>query len=203
MKKTAVLVTIIFVVGVLFFLSNQSLLKQVPASTLPVVKEQFAASATPVPTLVSPVKVGTPITLRISAIGVDAPIERVGQDKKGAMDVPKNVDGVGWYELGTKPGELGSAVMDGHLDKVTGERAVFYKLASLKVGEEIIVEDEFDKEYRFKVVENRTYPYDKLPLVKIFTTSDRPRLNLITCGGEWDVANKNYSNRQVVYAVME
>lgn len=151
----------------------------------------------PIPSVTQ--SVGVPLTLTIPSIGVTAPVEQVGLDDKKAMDVPKNVDGVGWYNLGTKPGDLGSAVVAGHMDKVTGEPAVFYDLEKVKIGDEILVMDEKQIQYRFKVTGSYSFPFDKLPLTEIFASTDKSRLNLITCGGEWDAKKKNYSNRLVVY----
>lgn len=41
--------------------------------------------------------------------------------------MPKRFDTVAWYVLGPRPGELGKAVMAGHLDAKTGP-AIFWRL---------------------------------------------------------------------------
>ncbi len=141
-----------------------------------------------------------PSTLEIPKLGVAANVEQVGLDSQGRMDVPKNVDNVAWYNLGVKPGERGNAVIDGHFDKVTGAPAVFYKLNSMVPGDEILSIDEEGKKYTYKVTDVKTYPYDKLPLQQVFGDTSKFMLNLITCGGEWNTAAQNYSNRTVVYS---
>lgn len=146
------------------------------------------------------IAIGIPKRLIIPKLGVDTIAESVAMDSVGRMDVPKNVDNVAWYNLGPKPGMLGSAVMSGHLDKVTGDPAVFYKLDELGAGDMIKVVDEFNKEYNFKVTGKKTYKFDQVPLQQVFNTNDKPRLNLITCGGKWDQNSQNYSNRTVVYS---
>jgi LPXTG-site transpeptidase (sortase) family protein len=155
----------------------------------------------PTPTLEpTPTPVGIiPTRLRISSIGVDTRVEKVGQTKEGAMDVPKNIWDVGWYELGTRPGEIGSAVIDGHLDGVNGS-AIFWNLNKLKPGQKIYVADETGKELTFEVTNTEIYPFDKAPLDKIFLESDDSRLNLITCNGTFDYRSLNYNNRLVVYS---
>lgn len=57
-----------------------------------------------------------PAFLRIPAIAVDAVIEKVGLTKDGAMGIPKDPLHLGWYLMGPRPGETGSAVVAGHLN---------------------------------------------------------------------------------------
>ncbi len=155
----------------------------------------------PAPVASSPsVSVSTPKTLSIPKIGVVSQVEPVGQDMQGEMDVPKSAAGVGWYNLGPKPGEVGSAVIDGHLDDIYGRPAVFWDLDRLSANDEMSVTDNAGKEYKFVVVDKQSYPFDRFPLEKVFDTNDKPRLNLITCEGVWNPASRNYSNRLVVYA---
>lgn len=61
-----------------------------------------------------------PATLLIPDIGVAAPVDPVGVDGRGDMDVPGATGHVGWYEPGPAPGDPGDAVIDGHLDWSTG-----------------------------------------------------------------------------------
>ncbi len=119
------------------------------------------------------------------------------------MDIPKKAADVGWFSLGFKPGEVGNAVIDGHLDTQTGAPAVFYDLKSLVVGDQIQVTDQAGKQYNFKVTQIQNYPFDQVPLQSVFGNSSRPHLNLITCQGTWDTQNKNYSQRTVVYTELE
>lgn len=145
---------------------------------------------------------GIPKTIRISKIKVDAPVESVGLDAKKAMDVPKNSDNAGWYNLGVKPGEKGNAVLDGHLDKSSGAPAIFWDVAKLEIGEKIIIEDENGKSTTFSVVKNTKYPYDNFPLQEVFGPTEKRMLNLISCNGVWNSKTHNYSQRTVVYAEM-
>ncbi len=145
----------------------------------------------------------TPRRLIISKLHVDAAIESVGMDSKGNMDVPKDSDNAAWYNLGYKPGENGSAVIDGHFDKQSGAPAVFYELGSLNSGDTIQIEQSDGKRLTFEVTKSDMYAYDKLPLQEIFNTSGKPVLNLITCNGTFDTSAKNYSKRLVVQAVLQ
>ncbi len=143
---------------------------------------------------------GLPQRVIIPKLQIDTAVEQVGLDNEGKMDVPENADNVGWYKLGYKPGEKGSAVMAGHNDKVTGAPAVFYKLSLLQIGDKIEVIDDKGKKYLFQVSQTQAFPYSDYPLQKVFGPNDNNMLNLITCNGVWDASTKNYSNRLTVFA---
>lgn len=141
-----------------------------------------------------------PVRLRIPAIGVDAAIESVGQDRAGRMETPSLVDDVAWYAPGAAPGEIGNAVLAGHLDRIGGAPAVFWALGKLAVGDDIFVTDSAGEELHFRVTGVDSYPYDAAPLDDIFGFAIRSRLNLITCRGKWDRSGQTYSQRLVVYS---
>lgn len=144
--------------------------------------------------------INIPKHISIPAIGVDTSIEQVALDAKGNMDVPKTDYTVGWYKLGYKPGEKGNSVLAGHLDKADSSPAVFWKLSELKAGDKIIITDVNDKSYTFTVTHLAKYPYDAFPLNEVFGSSDKPKLNLITCNGDWNSGTKIYSHRLVAYS---
>jgi sortase (surface protein transpeptidase) len=117
------------------------------------------------------------------------------------MDVPKSYDSVAWYKLGARPGEVGSAVMAGHLDSKTGP-AVFWRLRDLKPGDDVVVISDDGMERRFKVTETVVYRFDEAPLERIFAAPEGIGLNLITCGGTFDRRTQNYDQRIVVYTTL-
>lgn len=142
-----------------------------------------------------------PQSLRIPTINVDTTVESAGIDSERKPVLPKDADNVVWYNLGAKPGEMGSSVMAGHWDKITGEAAVFYDLNKLNEGDKIYVTDLEGKERTFSVTKKVDYPHDEVPLQEIYAGSrDAARLNLITCGGTWNAATQLYSHRTVVYS---
>lgn len=140
-----------------------------------------------------------PVRLVIPSLKVDAVIESVGRGSDGAMDIPSKVQDVAWYALGTAPGDIGNAVIAGHLDLANGSPAVFWEIGKLRIGDEVIVYDLDGVEYHFQVTGKQRYPDDQAPLERIFGFSLRSQLNLITCAGTWDRRSHNYSNRLVVY----
>ncbi len=142
-----------------------------------------------------------PTRLIIPAIAVDAAVQSVGRTASGRMGIPTNFTDVAWYNLGPKPGEAGSAVVDGHLDTGRDANAVFARLNELITGDEIDVLDETGKKIRFRVTAMEIYDEANAPLNKIFDQSEtKARLNLITCDGVWNQKKRDYNKRLVVYS---
>jgi LPXTG-site transpeptidase (sortase) family protein len=161
----------------------------------------FALPNTPTTTtIVEPRGYGKPTHLIIPSIGVNAKVQYVGVTAKGSMGIPTNFTDVAWYKHGTIPGEVGSAVIDGHVDNGLGLNGVFKKLGQVKEGDDIYVTDEKDSKIHFVVREIKTYPYTEAPTEEIFYESQKSLLRLITCGGKWVKSAKTYDTRVVVTA---
>ena len=140
-----------------------------------------------------------PKLLEIPKIGVSADVQSVGLNSKKEMDVPSNDWDVAWYNLGPNPGEIGSAVIAGHLDNRSGQAAVFWDLDKLEIGDDVFVTDGNNNKKHFQVIFSEKYETGTAPLEKIFGTNDGAYLNLITCGGVWDKTKNNYTERFVVF----
>jgi sortase A len=119
------------------------------------------------------------------------------------MDVPKGPDNVGWFKLGIRPGEKGSAVIAGHSGWKNNIPAVFDNLHKLKKGDKIYFEDKNGKGTTFIVRELRSY-YPTADAEDVFISSDgKAHLNLITCEGIWNEVTKSRSERLVVFTDKE
>lgn len=139
--------------------------------------------------------------MRLAGIDVDAVVVAVGVDERGEMEVPRDVRTVGWYRFGPGPGsDAGSAVLSGHVDDRVQGRGAFYALTDVEVGDPVRVEltDGTDVAYRVSRVER----IDKsvLPVDRLFARDGAPHLTLVTCGGEFDYATRNYRDNVVVTA---
>jgi|GEM_PF-1683281 len=164
-----------------------------PVLTLPAVATLPPATSVARRTLI-------PSRIRIPTLSITTYVERVGVTKDGTMDVPKNIWNTAWFgDGGYKPGELGNAVIAGHLD-APGTKAVFWDLDKLKAGDKIYLTDTAGQEMTFEVESLQTYPYENAPLLTIFGPSPEARLNLITCRGTFDRATRNYNKRLVVFS---
>jgi LPXTG-site transpeptidase (sortase) family protein len=143
-----------------------------------------------------------PFTVTIKSIGLTATVEQVGVDKSGNMAIPVNPRNLGWYRLGTALGEGGDVVLDGHYDWYNMPQGPFFKLGSLKVGDEIVVTAMDGKTFTYKVSSApATVPYNSKPN-GLFATSGDPRMTLITCGGQWDSKKQTYTQRTLVNATL-
>jgi sortase A len=141
--------------------------------------------------------------LKIPGIKTDAVIENVGLTPDGAMDVPKGPKNVAWFDLGSRPGEPGSAVIAGHSGWKNGIPAVFDNLSKLKKGDKIFIQDKKGAVITFIVREIRNYD-PNADAGDVFGSSDgKAHLNLVTCGGVWNAAKKTHSQRLVVFTDQE
>lgn len=141
-----------------------------------------------------------PTRLRIPALGVDAPVEPHGVNRRtGQMDVPRNVTDVAWYQHGPAPGEPGSAVLAAHVDLSDQGRGVFFGLRRLELGDTVTVSFADGGIQEFEVIGRATYHKRDLPLDSIFASEGSPVLTLVTCGGVF--SGGNYDSNVVVYAV--
>ncbi|WP_144701839.1 class F sortase [Fictibacillus phosphorivorans] len=140
-----------------------------------------------------------PTKIEIPALKVSASVNGQGLNKDGQMEVPNNGEDVGWYELGTKPGANGNAVIAGHVDDYKGP-AVFFYLKNLKAGDLIHVYGKGNEKVSFQVEKVVAYKKDEAPLRVIFGPGQQPRLNLITCTGVYNRKNNEHEKRLVVYA---
>jgi LPXTG-site transpeptidase (sortase) family protein len=154
----------------------------------------------PVPQNLSQARSGLPVRLAIPAINVDAAIEDVGLTPQGAMGVPTGPTSTAWFDLGPRPGENGSAVIAGHEGWKDDIAAVFDNLYQLKIGDKIYVGNNQNATTTFMVREIQTYGQNG-DASDVFSSNDRKaHLNLITCEGTWNAAEKSYSSRLVVFA---
>jgi sortase (surface protein transpeptidase) len=142
-----------------------------------------------------------PIGVRIRTIGVAADIEPMGIRADHTVEVPDNPDDVGWYSLGSVPGQAGSAVLLGHVDSIHGP-AVFARLRSLSRGADVEVISADGSTSHFEVTKSATYPNSDFPARRVYRVTGRPSISLVTCGGDYDRARGGYQANVVVTAVL-
>lgn len=141
-----------------------------------------------------------PIELSIDSIGVTAPIELVGV-LNGAMAVPTVAENAGWYEFGTVPGDIGSAVLAGHVNWRDRPNAVFTNLKKVQVGDIIKITNSNGEFVYFLVNEIKSYNL-YADTTEVFSSDDGlAHLNLITCDGLWNSLIKSHESRLVIFAI--
>ena len=158
-----------------------------------------ADAATPTATPKPRRRVSAPVRIQIPALKVDAPVIRLGLDSHGALEVPQDFSATGWWTGGSRPGQVGPAVIAGHVDSKTGP-AVFYELGRLRKGDAVYVRRRDGSRVRFTVEGSQHYSKDHFPTARVYGATRRPTLRLITCSGEFDRATGHYLDNTVVYA---
>jgi hypothetical protein len=139
------------------------------------------------------------VRLEIAAIGVRAPVIRLGLNRDGTLEVPARFDEVGWWTGGARPGERGPAVIAGHVDSRTGP-AVFFRLDRLRARDTIVVVRRDGSRARFVVQRIARYRKAAFPTARVYGPTRAPALRLITCSGAFDAASGHYVDNTVVYA---
>ncbi len=149
----------------------------------------------------APMQSSRPVSVTIPALGVDAPIERLGVDSNQHLEVPSDPATVGWYEESSAPGAAGAAVIAGH---VTWEQepAVFFNLGDLRPGQRVHLQRADGRTAVFAITRIKQYAKDEFPTARVYRPVDRPVLRLITCGGEYDADSDTYTANVVAYGTL-
>ncbi|MGW4644501.1 class F sortase [Sphaerisporangium sp. NPDC004334] len=167
---------------------------------------EAAPAASPPAPVAAPVKAlrkSVPTRVRVPGIGVDAALVSVGVDRNGEIEVPplSRPKLAGWYRLGPAPGEMGPAVILGHVN-TRGGPAVFSRLRELKRGDTITVVRADGSTARFTVDGAEQASKNRFPTKRVYGHVDRPSLRLITCGGVFNAKAHSYTDNIIVYATL-
>ncbi len=140
-----------------------------------------------------------PVALIIPAIGVNTRLIGLGLTATGAVQVPPDPAVAGWYTGSPRPGAIGSAILLGHIDSLSGP-AVFFKLSRLRPHQLVYVQRADGTLAVFRVDAVRTYAKSHFPTAAVYGPTPDAQLRLITCGGIFDQQLKSYLSNVVVYA---
>ena len=143
-----------------------------------------------------------PVRVDIPRLGVSAPVDELGLNPDATVAVPSDFERTGWYRGLEVPGEVGTAVIIGHVDSFTGP-AVFFRVPELVAGDEILVTRADDSVVRFVVERTERYQKRAFPTDEVYGKAQHPALRLITCGGAFDEDTRSYTDNVVVYASTE
>jgi sortase (surface protein transpeptidase) len=145
-----------------------------------------------------------PARIDIPAIDVHAPVMELGRNADGTIAVPPLAADApaGWYRDLASPGEIGPAVILGHVDSATDGAAVFFRLGALRPGDTVSVSRSDGSVATFTVDDVAEYPKTAFPAAKVYGPIDHAGLRLITCGGDFDHERRSYRANIVVYATL-
>ncbi len=143
-----------------------------------------------------------PVSVSIPAIGVHSRLLHLGLNPDGTIQVPSietGSDEAAWYKYSAAPGQIGSSVIEGHVDSHQGP-AVFFRLGALRPGDTVDVTLADGMTAIFRVTGVREYAKSRFPAKAIYGATDYAALRLITCGGAFDYATGHYLSSTVVFA---
>jgi sortase (surface protein transpeptidase) len=149
----------------------------------------------------SAMRPSTPVEIEIPALGVKAPVMRLGLNADGTVQVPPlaNHNLAGWYDGSVTPGQDGSAVILGHVDNYSGP-SVFYSIKNLVTGDRIDVVRADGTVATFAVDGVQEVSKALFPTTQVYGNVAYPALRVITCGGPFDPSSGHYLDTIVVYA---
>lgn len=142
-----------------------------------------------------------PVRVDVPSLNIDARVIPVGLNAKRGVDVPEDINIVGWYELGVSPQhQFGSAAFVGHRDGQGGAAGVFLNIGELQVGETVTVTNRDGREISYRVSRVELVSKERFPIEaeRFFAESGPARLTLITCGGSYDRSRGGYQANIVV-----
>lgn len=142
-----------------------------------------------------------PTRVQIPSIGVDSTLETLAVDGSGRLQAPIDFDLAGWYADGVVPGQVGPAIIAGHVDSPTAP-AVFAEIGSLAPGDEIIVTLADGAEQVFQVTTSVQSAKAEFPTAAVYSNVPAPELRLITCGGIFDSSTGHYLDNLIVFATL-
>jgi sortase (surface protein transpeptidase) len=130
---------------------------------------------------------------------VDTPLTQIGVDATGALVPPADFSQAGWFAAGPAPGEVGPAVLAGHVDNRSGP-AVFFRLEDLTPGDEVLVTRSDGQTVPFTVTRVASWPKSAFGTAEVYGPTPGAELRLITCGGTFDRSRRSYTDNVVVFA---
>jgi LPXTG-site transpeptidase (sortase) family protein len=142
---------------------------------------------------------GYAVRLSIPSIKLDTPVEQAGIVEDAAGEPiweTRAFVAVHYGDLTARVGTPGNAVIAGHVVTLN-EGNVFRFLYQLDVGDAVHVWDQLDREHDYQVAGVKLVPPSDTSVMQ--PTSDET-LTLITCGGTFDPAKREFSDRLIVTA---
>lgn len=114
--------------------------------------------------------------------------------------MPSNINLAGWFTGSPLPGQPGVSIIDGHVQGFYNP-GIFKHLADTKPGNSVDVEFGNHTWRHFSVVSVQSLPASQVSSAQYTAEPGVQRqLTLITCGGPYDTANREYTNRILVRA---
>jgi LPXTG-site transpeptidase (sortase) family protein len=169
----------------------------VSASDLPV--SQAPSETTDVAALPA----SPPTEVSIPKINAKSSLIPLGLNADETIQVPpvEQPMQAGWYDKAPTPGEVGPAIILGHVDG-NKKPGIFFRLKEMAVGDEIIVSRQDGTTARFTTTRVEKVAKRDFPTDMVYGDTEGPELRLITCGGTFDRSARSYQDNIIVFAAL-
>ena len=154
----------------------------VPAVPLPAAPGLAGPSpvAEVVPALVPAGPRTTAVSIAIPRLELSGPLDELGIADDGELLAPDDPARAGWYAGGVVPGDLGPAIVGGHVDSRRGP-GVFFALRSLRRDDVVEITRSDGRIARFSVTRVQQVAKEQFPTAAVYGPTARSELRLITC----------------------
>ncbi|NVM93900.1 class F sortase [Arthrobacter wenxiniae] len=153
------------------------------------------------PAVVGPIlPASIPVRLQVPEIGINTLLVPLGQAADGSMDVPGGQPGDpgGWYKYSPTPGQLGPAVILGHVNNLASPEGLFYRLHEMRRGQRFSVTRADHSVAVFQVDKLAEVKKATFPTLAVYGNTNRAEIRLITCGG-FNQTTGEWTENTVVY----
>ncbi|UUV35307.1 class F sortase [Amycolatopsis roodepoortensis] len=142
-----------------------------------------------------------PVSIDVPKIEAKSSLIPLGLNADNTIEVPPITQPLqaGWYVHGPTPGEVGPSVILGHVDG-NQQKGIFFRLKEMAPGDRISVARKDGTTAEFAVTKVERVAKDKFPTDAVYGDTAEPELRLITCGGVFDKASRNYLDNIIVFA---
>jgi LPXTG-site transpeptidase (sortase) family protein len=151
-------------------------------------------------TVAQALKRSPPTGIKIPAIGLTSSLMKLGLTADGSLEVPPGATPAGWFTGAPTPGELGPAIVAGHIS-YNGIDGVFHDLHSLDTGDKVFVDRRDGKVATFRVTRIESFEKSKFPSELVYGNVDDAALRLITCDN-FNADTGAYRSNLVVFATL-
>ncbi|MGY6656147.1 class F sortase [Amycolatopsis sp. TRM77291] len=142
-----------------------------------------------------------PVSIDVPKIEAKSSLIPLGLNADNTIEVPPITQPLqaGWYVHGPTPGEVGPSVILGHVDG-NQQKGIFFRLKEMAPGDRVSVARKDGTTAEFAVTKVERVAKDKFPTDAVYGDTAEPELRLITCGGVFDKASRNYLDNIIVFA---
>lgn len=143
----------------------------------------------------------SPTWIEIPRIGARSTLPPLGLNPDRTVELPSVHEPMqaGWYRYSPTPGEIGPAVVLGHVNG-DGMDGIFARLRELRPGDEIRIGRQDGQVARFVVHRMAQEPKHGFPADEVYGDTTDPQLRLITCGGSFDSTARSYRDNIIAFA---